>query len=53
MLTIYQKFYFLIFVVKVVPVTDLVKRLEAGKRRTKEAVVNDSESILIELFLPG
>lgn len=38
-----QKFYLLIYVVKIVSVVDLVKKLETGRRITKESVVNDSE----------
>ncbi|KAJ8068425.1 hypothetical protein OCU04_003983 [Sclerotinia nivalis] len=36
-----EKFYLVIYVVKLVPVKDLVKRLEVGKKITKESVVND------------
>jgi E3 SUMO-protein ligase PIAS1 len=38
-----QKFYLIMNAVKIVPVVDLVKRLENGLRITKEAVINDSE----------
>ncbi|QSZ37872.1 hypothetical protein DSL72_008972 [Monilinia vaccinii-corymbosi] len=36
-----EKFYLVLYVVKTVPVTDLVKRLECGKKITKESVLND------------
>ena len=36
-----QKFYLILYAVKIVPVTDLVKRLENGRRITKEAVIDD------------
>ncbi|KAF7944459.1 hypothetical protein EAE96_010851 [Botrytis aclada] len=36
-----EKFYLVLYVVKLVPVPDLVKRLQAGKKITKESVIND------------
>ncbi|ESZ94510.1 hypothetical protein SBOR_5090 [Sclerotinia borealis F-4128] len=36
-----QKFYIVLYVVKTVDVTDLVKKLGVGKKITKESVVND------------
>ncbi|KAB8291821.1 hypothetical protein EYC80_006606 [Monilinia laxa] len=36
-----KKFYLVLYVVKTVPVTELVRRLEYGKKITKESVVND------------
>lgn len=36
-----KKFYLLIYVVKTVPVADLVKKLETGRRITKETIVSD------------
>ncbi len=42
MLTLPKKFYLLIYVVKAVPVTDLVKRLESGRRITEKSVLEES-----------
>lgn len=39
-----KKFYLILYAVKIVPVTDLVKRLENGRRITKEAVISDMVS---------
>jgi E3 SUMO-protein ligase PIAS1 len=38
-----QKFYLVIWVVKVVPVADLVKKIEVGRRITRESVINESK----------
>jgi len=46
MLTTVQKFYLLVYLVKVVEVEELVKKLEIGKRITKETVVADSKGYL-------
>jgi hypothetical protein len=42
-LTVYQRFYLILYVVKAVPVMDLVKVLEMGKRITEDSVVSTSE----------
>jgi hypothetical protein len=34
----------MIFVVRTVPVTDLVQKLEAGKRISKDSVIRESKS---------
>jgi E3 SUMO-protein ligase PIAS1 len=39
-----QKFYMMIYVVRTVPVADLVKKLEGGKRITRESVISESKS---------
>ncbi|KUJ20160.1 uncharacterized protein LY89DRAFT_612304 [Mollisia scopiformis] len=36
-----KKFYLMVYVVKAIPVTDLVKQLETGKRITEKSVVDD------------
>jgi hypothetical protein len=38
-----QKFYMMIFVVKTVPVADLVKKLEAGNRISKDNIIRESK----------
>jgi hypothetical protein len=40
----------MIFVVRAVPVTDLVKKLEAGQRILKEGVIRESRSNGIQLY---
>ena len=47
MLTKLQKFYLLVYLVKVVEVEELAKKLEGGKRITKETVVADSRVTLL------
>ncbi|KAI9641561.1 E3 SUMO-protein ligase pli1 [Ciborinia camelliae] len=41
-----EKFYLVLWVVKTVAVTDLVEKLEGGKKITKESVVNDNADIV-------
>ncbi|TAQ89818.1 hypothetical protein B7494_g1853 [Chlorociboria aeruginascens] len=36
-----QKFYLMLYVVKMVPVLDLVKRLDTGKRISKDTIISD------------
>ena len=44
-----QKYYMMIFVVKTVPVADLVKNLEIGNRISKGNVIRESESNSVQL----
>jgi E3 SUMO-protein ligase PIAS1 len=39
-----QKFYMMIYVVRTVPVADLAKELEAGKKISRDSVINESRS---------
>jgi E3 SUMO-protein ligase PIAS1 len=45
LLTEKQKFYLCLWVVKTVPVIDLVAKLQGGRRITKESVVNESKFV--------
>jgi E3 SUMO-protein ligase PIAS1 len=47
-----QKFYMMIYVVRTVPVAELVKELEAGKRISRESVINESKSNEILRCIP-